>query len=819
MIEEKSQGISEHEAKRRHRIYGKNLVKPKVKDSNLLLFLNQFKSPFVLILIFACVFAFVMGEKLDAILIFIIVFLSSFLGFFQEKRARDTVKHLLKIVKSTITVIRDGAEKKIHFEMLVPGDVILLKSGDMVPADCRLIEAKDLLVDEALLTGESIPVEKDLEKSNQIFNGTHVICGTAKAVVKTIGKQTEFGKISEKISERAPQSAFQQNMNQFGMLLMKLTIAFIIAIFLLNLILKHPLLDSVLFSLAIAIGFTPQLLPLVTTLNLARGAKHMAKKKVIVKKLTSIENFGSMNILCCDKTGTLTKSKIELYSAVNYEGKESNWVHAYAFVNAKFQTGYPNPLDEAILRREHFQENQWKKLDEIPYDFKRSRLSILATRPTETAVVTKGALSNILSICTKIQLSDNEIGDIGPKKVQIENYFSTQSQNGFRVLGIAYKKFDQKTVLKHEDETDLIFLGFLLFYDPLKPNISETIKELNRLGIQLKVITGDNPFVASFLARNIETLNNKIVIGKDLENLNEKEFNQIVLESGIFAQIGPLLKAQIIASLKKSGGIVGYMGDGINDAPAFHAADVGISVNTAAPFIKERADIVLIEKRLSVLIEGVKEGRRTFANTLKYILMAISANFGNMFSMAGASLFLSFFPLLPKQVLLNNLLTDFSEMSISTDNVDLEILEIPGKWNIKRLQKFMVIFGIASSVFDYAMFGGLLLFFKATEHAFQTAWFIESVLSASLIILFIRTPIPFYKSKPSKTLILTVLGVCCTTILLPWTPLGRLFNLTPLPYTYFLYIFGVLLAYVSLVEGIKYYFLKVRGFNFFSSPQ
>lgn len=810
-------GLSEKEAKKRHQIYGKNLVKPKVRDSNFLLLLNQFKSPFVLILIFACIFAFVMGEKLDAILIFIIVFLSAFLGFFQEKRARDTVKHLLKLVKSTITVIRDGVEKKIHFEMLVPGDVILLKSGDMVPADCQLIEAKDLLVDEALLTGESIPVEKNLQTN--VFNGTHVICGTAKALVLTIGKQTEFGKISEKISERAPQSAFQQNMNQFGLLLMKLTITFIIGIFILNLILKHPLLDSVLFSLAIAIGFTPQLLPLVTTLNLARGAKHMAQKKVIVKKLTSIENFGSMNILCCDKTGTLTNSKIELYSAVNYEGKESNWVHAYAFVNAKFQTGYPNPLDEAILRREHFPGNHWKKLDEIPYDFKRSRLSILATRPTETALVTKGALPNILSICTKIQLSDTEIGDISPKREQIENYYSTQSQNGYRVLGIAYKKFDHKTVLKHDDETDLIFLGFLLFYDPLKPNISETIKELNRLGIQLKVITGDNPFVASFLAKNIETLNNKIVIGKDLENLNEKEFNKIVLESGIFAQIGPLQKAQIIASLKKSGAIVGYMGDGINDAPAFHAADVGISVNTAAPFIKERADIVLIEKRLSVLIEGVKEGRRTFANTLKYILMAISANFGNMFSMAGASLFLSFFPLLPKQVLLNNLLTDFSEMSISTDTVDLEIQEIPGRWNIKRLQKFMVIFGIASSIFDFAMFGGLLLIFKASEHAFQTAWFIESVLSASLIILFIRTPGPFYKSKPSKTLIFTVLGVSCATILLPWTPLGTLFNLIPLHYTYFLYIFGVVLAYVSLVEGIKYYFLKVRGFNFFSSPQ
>jgi Mg2+-importing ATPase len=809
-------GISEQETKRRQKIYGKNQVKTKVKDSNLILLLNQFKSPFVIILLFACIFSYVMKDNIDSAIIFTIIFFSSLLGFFQEKGARDTVRQLLKLSKPHIVVIRDSKEKSVHFESLVPGDIILLKSGDMVPADCVLIEAKDLMVDEAILTGESIPVEKHSENSN-VFNGTNVICGTAKALVVTIGKETEFGKISEKIAERAPQPAFQQRMIQFGLLLMTLTVSFMVAIFILNVIVKHPIFESMMFSLAIAVGFTPQLLPLVMTVNLAQGAKHMVKKKVIVKKLNSIENFGSMNILCCDKTGTLTESKVELYSAVNCEGKESPWVHAYAYVNAHFQSGYPNPLDDAILRKEHLNHLKWEKLDEIPYDFKRSRLSILAKKGPEVAVVTKGAFQNILAICSKIQVTETEIADLRAQRGELEKYFTTQSQSGFRVLGIAYKKFDHKQKLNPEDETDLIFLGFLLFYDPPKPKIAETLKEMVRLGIKMKILTGDNPYVAAFLAKKTEVLKQDVVVGKDLENLKEEEFNQLVLKKDVFAEVSPLQKEQIIRALKKSGAIVGYLGDGLNDAPAFHVADVGISVSSAAPFIKARADIVLVEKRLRVLIAGVKEGRRTVANTLKYILMAISANFGNMFSMSGASLFLSFLPLLPKQILLNNLMTDCSVMSICTDNIDTEMEEMPWKWDIKRLKWFMLIFGIASSVFDYMMFFGLLFIFKAGEPSFQTAWFIESVLSASLIIFFIRSQLPFYKSKPSKTLIFTILGVCAATIALPWTRLGKLFNLIPLPLPYFLYIFGVLVAYAALVEAIKYYFLRVKKFNFISS--
>jgi len=815
-------GISEKEARRRQKIYGKNQIKTKVKDSNLILLLGQFKSPFVIILLFACIFSYAMKDNIDSAIIFIIIFLSSILGFFQEKGARDTVRQLLKLSKPFIVLIRDSKERKVHFESLVPGDIILLKSGDIVPADCVLIEAKDLMVDEAILTGESIPVEKNPEaisekRLNLVFSGTNVICGTAKALVVTIGKETEFGKISEKIAERAPRPAFQQNMIQFGLLLMTLTVTFMTAIFILNVLLKHPIFESMMFSLAIAVGFTPQLLPLVITVNLAQGAKHMVKKKVIVKKLTSIENFGSMNILCCDKTGTLTESKVELYSAVNCEGNESSWVHDYAYVNAHFQTGYPNPLDDAILRHKQLNDQKWEKLDEIPYDFKRNRLSILAKKDLEVAVVTKGAFHNILAICSKIQVTDTEIADLSTKRDELEQYFTTQSQNGFRVLGIAYKKFDQKQKLNPGDETDLIFLGFLLFFDPPKPKIAETLKEMVRLGIKMKILTGDNPYVAAFLAKKTEVLNCDVVVGKDLEKLKEEEFNQLVLQKDVFAEVSPLQKEQIIRALKKSGTIVGYMGDGLNDAPAFHAADVGISVSSAAPFIKARADIVLVEKRLRVLIAGVKEGRRTVANTLKYILMAISANFGNMFSMSGASLFLSFLPLLPKQILLNNLMTDCSVMSICTDNIDTEMEERPWKWDIKRLKWFMVIFGLASSVFDYMMFFGMLFIFKAGEPSFQTAWFIESVLSASLIIIFIRSQQPFYKSKPSKTLIFTILGVCVATIALPWTRLGTLFNLIPLPLSYFLYIFGVLVAYASLIEAIKYHFLRVRKFNFISS--
>lgn len=813
------EGLSDHEAQKRQKIYGKNLLKTKKSSSWLFLIFNQFKSPFILILVATALLSFLLKDRTDSFIILVIVFISSLLGFYQEKGAHDTVTKLLAIVKSPILVIRKSKQRNIFPENIVPGDILLLKAGDTVPADSLLIEEQDVHVDEAILTGESIPVEKNvplsspLNNSHLLFMGTSVISGTAKVVVLKIGIQTEFGKISEKVAERIPESAYEKNMRQFGYLLMNLTIGFIVAIFLFNLFLKHPLLDSLLFSLAIAIGFTPQLLPMVITVNLAQGAKRMAAKKVIIKKLASIENFGSMNILCSDKTGTLTKSLMELYASCDYQGKESERAHLYASINAALQTGYPNPIDTALLQKSHPETGKWKKLDEIPYDFIRKRLTILAKNGSPL-LISKGEVQSILSICSTVQVSASATADIATVRDQLLAFFSSQSQKGYRILGIAYKPFD-KTTLTHQDENQLVFLGFLLFYDPPKPHVAEAIKELAHLGIQFKMITGDNRFISGYIAKTIGIQNEQVVLGKDLENLNEVQLAAICKNNDVFAEISPLQKEKILLSLKKSGNVVGYMGDGINDATAFHAADVGISVDSAASFIKERADIVLLEKNLSILQEGVKEGRKTFANTMKYILMALSANFGNMLSMAGASLFLPFFPLLPKQILLNNLLTDLSEMSISTDHVDPEMKERGWKWDIRWLKKFMLLFGVVSSLFDYLIFGGLIYLFKASATTFRSVWFLESVLSATLIILFIRTPKPFYKSRPSKYLVLTILTIILVTILLPYTKLGKFFNLEPLSSPYFLFVFAILVGYAALVEVTKRFFFKKQT-SFFS---
>lgn len=579
------------------------------------------------------------------------------------------------------------------------------------------------------------------------------------------------------------------------------------AIFAINVFLDRPVLVSFVFALALAVGLTPQLLPAIISVNLAHGANQMAKKKVIVKKLSSIQNFGSMDILCVDKTGTLTKGEVQLQRATDVNGNPSDKSHLFGYLNASFQSGYTNPLDSAILGSAHYNISSWKKLDELPYDFKRKRISIFAQGKEGNLLLSKGAFSQMIEICTQAEVGDKQV-PIGSIRKELEERYEKYSQTGVRLLALAYRPIPNKERIDHTDEQEMIFLGFLLFFDPIKENIQETIAALQERGISLKLITGDNRFVASHVANEIGLKSQKILRGEELLQMDEKRLAQAVQETEVFAEIEPVEKERILLALRKGGHVVGFLGDGINDTAALHTADVGISVDSAADVVKEVADIVLLEKNLSVLLKGVEEGRRTFGNTLKYIFMATSANFGNMFSMAGASIFLSFLPLLPKQILLINFFTDFPEMTIATDNVDKEWVAKPIKWDIGFIRKFMLVFGPISSIFDFLTFGVLLLFLNANEMQFRTGWFLESVISASVIVLVIRTRKPFYRSRPSPYLLLAVVAICACTLVLPYTRLGALFGFMPINPLFMLAIGAIVLLYVASVEVAKRFFFR-----------
>jgi len=554
------------------------------------------------------------------------------------------------------------------------------------------------------------------------------------------------------------------------------------------------------------------LLPAIISINLAHGAKKMAEKKVIVKRLASIENFGSMNIICSDKTGTLTEGIVQVESALDVNGEDNEKVFLYAYQNAFYQTGFTNPIDEAIVKYRKTDLKGYSKHDEIPYDFLRKRLSISVQQGDEYVLVTKGALINILEVCSTVETKEGTVVAIKPLQKQIQKHFEEFSNQGFRTLGIAYKKLPSGSPITKDDEKDMTFVGFLTLFDPPKANIAETIAGLKKLGISLKIITGDNRLVAASLSKKMGLAENKIITGPDLHNMSDAALLRQISSINVFAEIEPNQKERIIIAMKKAGNVVGYMGDGINDASALHAADVGISVDTAADVAKDAADIVLLEKDLSVLIEGVREGRTTFANTLKYVFMATSANFGNMFSMAGISLFIPFLPLLPKQILLTNLLTDFPEMTIATDNVDDEMVDHPRRWDIKAIRKFMITFGLVSSVFDYLTFGLLLLVLHANESQFRTGWFMESVISASMIVLVIRSRKPFFKSKPGKYLLIATLSIAVITIILPFTPLGTVFGFSPLSFTTYLLLLLIVVLYIFAAEITKTVFYKVVKF-------
>jgi len=821
-LQSSHQGLTTDEAKQRLLNYGENILKPKEKSGMLILLASQFKSPIILILIFAAVLSFFLRNPVDATIILVIVLTSGFLGFWQEKGAKDAVEKLIAVIQLKATVIRDGESKEVPIEEIVPGDIILVKAGDAIPGDCLLIESEDLFVDEATLTGETYPVEKSIgllpsntplsQRTNSLFMGTHVVSGNGRAVVIQTGKKTEFGKVSERMKLRSPETEFERGVRRFGYLLMEITMVLVIAIFAINVFFARPVLDSFLFALALAVGLTPTLLPAIISINLAHGAKQMALHKVIVKKLVAIENFGSMDILCSDKTGTLTEGVVKLHSALNIDGKESEKVFLYAFLNSSYETGFSNPLDEAIRKYRELDLSEYQKLDEVPYDFIRKRLSILVSKGDSNLMITKGALRNVLAICSSAEIDDGRIVDINVVKDLVQQRFEELSQNGFRTLGIAYKDVGFDKVINGKKETNMTFLGFLTFFDPLKTGINETIRKLKHLGISLKIVTGDNLLLAANMSEQVELLNPHILTGGDLQQMSDEALLKQIHDVDVFAEVEPNQKERIILALKKAGHVVGYMGDGINDVSALHSADVSISVDSAVDVAKEAADIVLLEKDLNVLAQGVHEGRMTFANTLKYVFIASSANFGNMFSMAGASIFLPFLPLLPKQILLTNLLTDIPEMTIATDSVDQELIEKPRRWNIHFIRNFMLTFGILSSIFDYLTFAGLLLLLHTTIDQFRTGWFMESVISASLTVLVIRTRKSFLKSMPGNYLLIATLLIILVTILLPFTPLSTLFGFRQLQITFLLLIGIIVVLYMISAEITKRYFYKRVNF-------
>ncbi|MDE3236279.1 MAG: magnesium-translocating P-type ATPase [Bacteroidota bacterium] len=784
-------------------------------QKDLLLFISQFKSPLMLLLLGAVFLSAFLGDTSDVFIILFIVISTGILSFLQERNAGRVVEKLQSMIAIKNIVLRDGKPTAVIATFIVPGDVLLCKAGDMIPADCLIIESNELHVNEASLTGESYPVRKEagvvdvqaelVKRSNSLWEGTSVVSGTAKALVINTGINTLFGAIVQTASATV-ETSFEKGIKEFGYFLMKVTLVLSLFILIVNLLNHKSVVESALFALALAVGMAPELLPAITTIAMSAGAQRLLNKKVIVKKLASIQNLGEINLLCTDKTGTITEGAISIEQVVDISGNENNFVRTLAYWNALFETGYENPIDEALKNSTGIIEAVPKKIGEIPYDFIRKRLSIAVDTGKERMLISKGAYSQIIPVCTQVRLADGTIGSLEPYQATAGKQFEAFGINGLRCIAVCYKVIQRDGFTK-EDEADMIFAGFVLLHDPVKAGIAETLTELKKLKVHLKIITGDNQNVALSIGRRIGINNPVVITGKELFNVSTEALKHRVKATHIFAEVEPQQKERIIQALRKSY-TVAYMGDGINDVSAINVADVGISVNNAVDVAREAADFVLMEKDLSVLVDGIREGRKTFANTLKYIFINTGSTFGNMFSVAAASLLLPFLPMLPKQILLTNFITDFPYLSIASDNVDKEQIQKPGKWNLKFIRNYMVIFGIHSSVFDIITFLTLFYGLRVKEAVFQTGWFIESILTELFILFIIRTPKNFFRSKPGKYLLmLSVLGLLITTAL-PYTPLAAEVGLVPLPLMNIGAMFLIVLCYILTADLLKVWFFK-----------
>ncbi|HWQ99140.1 MAG TPA: magnesium-translocating P-type ATPase [Clostridia bacterium] len=820
-----SSGLTGVEAAERLSSYGENTIHSDHSTSPFLLFLSQFKSPIILIMLVATAISAATGDLIDSLIIFAIVLGSAGLSFSQEYSASNAVAMLRMHIQMQCTVLRDGTSAQVPSSKIVPGDIVKLSAGSIIPADGIVLDDEDFLVNQSALTGESMAVEKrsgvsavDSElakRSNCVYMGTTVQSGSATMLITLTGARTEFGGISSQITARQPETEFERGIRRFGYFLTAMMLILTVFVFVINVVFHKPVIDSLLFSVALAVGITPQLLPAIINITLSRGSRIMAKAGVIVRRLTAIENFGSMDTLCTDKTGTLTEGVIRLDSAAGLDGNPSDAVFRAAYLNAKLQTGLVNTLDEAILTSGTTDLSPVVKRGEIPYDFYRKRLSVIVEENGACRMITKGALKQMLSVCTKTRAGDADQPLDAAALDTIQQRFSDWSGQGFRVLGVAEKAIEGKDPKAYtvDDEAELSFIGFLLFFDPPKADAKQTIETLARLGVQLRIITGDNALVAKHTACSVGLCVDQILTGAELMKMDDAEALRAIETAMLYAEMDPSQKERIILALKKSGHVVGYMGDGINDAPALRTADVSISVNTAVDIAKDAANFVLLEKSLDVLNRGIELGRAAFSNTLKYIYITTSANFGNMFSMAGASLFMPFLPLLPKQILLINFMTDFPAMTVASDAVDSEAVAAPRRWDIKRLGNFMLVFGFISSAFDYITFGVLLLWLKAGETLFQSGWFILSIVTELMLLLVMRTQKPFFMSKPAPALLFSTIGVAVLTLILPYIPLANVLGISPIPPLVLLALLGIAVLYIITTEIAKHFFFKPKKAN------
>ena len=817
-----SNGLSSMEAAARLLRYGANTLDSRQKYSFLLKVLSRFRNPLVLILLVAAVISGFTGDIASLVIISTMVLLSVLLDSVQEYRAERAAEQLKVSVALKEHVLRDGREITIRADQLVPGDVVLLAAGDMVPADGRLLEARDFFVNEGLLTGESYPTEKHVvaegtanvdvaQAANAAFMGTSVVSGSAKLLLCATGNATQLGEISATLRHTPPPAALERGVYDFGLLIVRLTILLVLFVLLVNTFFHRPLLESFLFALALAVGLTPELLPMIVSVTLARGAMRMAKQKVIVKRLAAIHDLGSMDVLCTDKTGTLTEAKIALIRHITLSGADSERVLELAWLNSHFESGLRSPLDTAILEHGSSINAGWTKIDEVPFDFERRRVSVLLEHEGRRILIVKGAPEDVLKLSNRYELSgesDTQPFDAATL-ARANTQFQTLCEEGFRVLGIAWREEPaSQTHVVVSDERDFVFAGYAAFLDPPKASAGTAIAALERSGVGIKIITGDNERVTQYVCTQLGIPVEGLLTGTELAALSEEALSARIEGTNLFCRVNPSQKNRIILALKRRGHVVGYLGDGINDAPSLHTADVGISVDGAVDVAKDAADIILLEHDLGVVERGVREGRRTFGNIMKYIMMGTSSNFGNMFSMAGASLILPFLPMLPIQILLNNFLYDLSEVPIPMDEVDDELLAQPRHWDIKFIRNFMLVLGSVSSIFDFLTFGLLLWVFNATEALFQTGWFMESLATQVLVIFVIRTRGSPLRSRPNPFLAGTSLTVVAVGILLPYTAIGRWFGFVPLPLPFLGALGAMVICYLALAEGVKRWFYR-----------
>jgi len=810
-------GLGTTEARNRLQRFGVNLLHPPTRRHLAVQFLSRFRNPLIIVLLVASAISAASGEVASFLIIVAILLTSITLDFVQEYRAERAADKLRHAVSIRSKVLRDGIIKEVSADSIVPGDVVLLFAGDLVPADGRVLEARDLFVMQAQLTGEAYPVEKlpgdlapeagDLQDArNALFMGTSVISGTARMLVCKTGGDTALGQISGAVAAAPPPSAFEMGTRRFGLLIMRMTFLLVLFVLMVNVWFHRPLLESFLFAVALAVGLTPELLPMVVSVTLARGALRMAHRQVMVKRMSSIQNLGSMDVLCTDKTGTLTEAHIRLERHIDALGRNCQRTLDLAYINSYFETGLRSPLDAAILEHENIDVSAWRKIDEVQFDFERRRISVLVDDSTSRMLVVKGAPEDILRLSTHYEedgpLKQRPLDDIALQQIQAR--CDALGKEGFRVLGIAWKKVPsdhQHAVV--DDETALVFAGFAAFLDPPKDSAAKAIATLARDGVAVKIVTGDNELVTQYICARLGVAVTGILTGNEIGHMDDLALQARTGEVNLFCRMSPAQKSRVILALKARGHVVGYLGDGINDAPSLRAADVGLSVDSAVDVAKEAADMILLRRDLGVLHSGVIEGRRTFGNIMKYIMMGTSSNFGNMFSMAGASLFLPFLPMLPAQILLNNMLYDVSEVPIPMDHVDHEDLLKPHAWDMRFIRDFMLVVGPVSSLFDFLTFYVLIAVFHADQALFQTGWFIESLATQVLVIFVIRTRGNPLKSRAHPLLTATSLAVVCIAVLLPFTPVGSGFGFVAPPLKFLIILPAMTIAYLLMVEFVK----------------